>query len=197
METLAGAWYQSSLLWTIVGILAGVLVGALGAWATLRASYPKLRLNIQVDSITRLLAATSVQDQLTVSYNGATLHDPHLLVFDITNTGRRDITADMFHGGEATAFDFGEPIVALMQWQGVSPSAGPRYFTAHGSELSMKPLHVARKQKISISILFDGPVETLESRPSLVNVELTTTREREVSIWAFGLGTVTRTGLYG
>jgi hypothetical protein len=182
MVPLADAWYKADLTWTIATFASGLLIGVLAVWATLRASYPNLRVSYRLDSVTKLIATDAVQGSLAVTYNGTAVRNPHLAVMTLTNSGRRDITADMFHNGDPTVFEFDEHIVAPVEWQVTPPTHLAMPLRISGRGLLVDPTLLRRKQSLTVTLLFDGPVTDLTVQPSLVNVDVRPARDPRMAL---------------
>lgn len=168
----ASDWYTSDLMWTIVSTLVGLVVGVLGAWATLRSSSPKRRIVYGLSSSTRLLSGVGVQG-VAVTHNGSPLAIPYAVTLVIHNTGRHDIVSDMFHNDESVDFEFGNMVVAVLSVQSEpSTTVVPAIEQTDYSTVSLLPCRLARDQKVHVHLLFDGPANSLRVASSLVDVEV-------------------------
>ncbi len=166
---MSGSFWQY-----IITTVAGIAIGVLSAWATLRASNPKLKLNWWVQSNASLLPQAVDNGVLTVQLGSTRLSKPRLVELVVANTGRRDITAAMFHGGNKIKFGFEDfKVVSIL---GVtSKPAGTMYpaltFDSAGpmgedGRLEIHPSLLRRGQEIVVTVLGDGdetPVQLLAS----------------------------------
>lgn len=186
MEIFASAWWQEgSLSQFLIVLLAGAAVGGLGAWATLRASNPKRQLNWWVQSNTPLMSVpgTSGESELAVTFHGAPLASPRIVELVIANSGRRDITATMFHASQPIRFDFGVPVCTILDATTTpAGSVRPMFDTAgwvvvarDGSGecwVDVAPSLLSRGQEVVMTVLVDGAEKTVEcSRYPLVDVK--------------------------
>ncbi|GAA3500178.1 hypothetical protein GCM10019016_072830 [Streptomyces prasinosporus] len=169
MTTLAGDLAATVL--TLVGLVVTAGGAVLAAWAALKANNPKLRLGYRLHSSAELLADHG-SSGLSVTHNGTALTSPHVASVQIVNQGRRDIVSAMFHNGDPVEFDLGEPILALLGTESSPSSSHAPSATVSGSKLLVPPSHVRRKQRITYTVLLDGPVAGLGTRHSLVNVDV-------------------------
>lgn len=114
---MAAPWYESSSFWQfVITTLVAVAVGALGAFATMRASNPKRRLDYAALVNASLFAASHRQSSdLAVTYTGTPVGRPRIIELVLANAGRRDITAAQFHGGDPIKYDLGAEVVAVLE----------------------------------------------------------------------------------
>ncbi|MGW6456999.1 hypothetical protein ACWF94_13940 [Streptomyces sp. NPDC055078] len=173
MMTLAGEWYSNSILWTIVGIGVTLGVGVLAAWAALKANNPKLRLGYRISSTTKLLANhASAGSGLAVTHNGVALTAPHVADVQLVNEGRRDIVSAMFHNGTPVELDLGEPILALLDSKSSLASVPPPAASTAGNKVVIAPAYLRRAQRVTYSVLLDGPVTDVSLVAQMVNVDV-------------------------
>lgn len=88
MEISAGDWWAEGSVWQfVIPIVVGIAVGALSAWATLRANNPKRKLNWWVQSNTPILTLpqSAASDPLTVNFHGVQLKKPRIVELTIVN----------------------------------------------------------------------------------------------------------------
>jgi hypothetical protein len=185
---IANPWYESGSFWQFaITTLVAVAVGALGAFATLRASNPKLRLSYRALINTSLLTASTRQAaHLSVTYGGTVVPRPRLVEVELRNAGRRDITASMFHGGDPIKFDLGADVIAVLDVDVQPGATTPPRVVATGTSVEVHPSLLVRQQSIVISVLVDGHRTDLSCQAPLVDVEVRVGREQDQ------LGTPTR-----
>ncbi|MFF3489254.1 hypothetical protein ACFYXC_39360 [Streptomyces sp. NPDC002701] len=171
MEILAGQWWHNIDVWTIViAAVVSLLVGWIGAWATLRSNNPKQELGWWEQSNTPLFAESRYAGQtgpLTVQLGHTRLEKPRIIDLVIMNLGRRDITAAMFHEGAPLRFSFGAPVLVILEYESrpaatlgqlidtyVDIGSMPTAPTVGGIEL--KPTLLRKGQVVTITVLVDG-----------------------------------------
>jgi hypothetical protein len=159
---IAKPWYESGSFWQFaISMLVAVAVGALGAFATMRAANPKRRLSYRAHTNAPLFIASDNQTEaLQVTYNGTPVSRPRICELEIRNSGRRDITATHFHGGEALKFDLGADAVGVL---GVTSSPSGTVVPAVDIDatdphvVAIPPTLLTRKQVVRATFLVDGP----------------------------------------
>lgn len=162
MHTLAGDWWESDSWWQfVITTIVAVAVGALGAFATTRASNPKRRLDYSTRTNASLFIASHNQTgALQVTHHGTPVSRPRIVELEIRNAGRHDITGTHFHGGEALKFDLGADVVGVL---GVTSSPPGAVVPAVGIDATsshvvlIPPTLLARKQVTRATFLVDGP----------------------------------------
>ncbi|WP_200303480.1 hypothetical protein [Streptomyces adelaidensis] len=84
--------------------------------------------------------------------------EPRLVEILIKNSGRRDIQVSDFANAEnSLIFDFGAPVISILDSR-VEPSTSAPAVTSHaGSELRLHPGLIAKGQTVQLSVLVDGP----------------------------------------
>jgi hypothetical protein len=147
----------------------------LGAWAAFRSANPKLRLNWWVRVNSPLIPPSYATSHITVNAAGGQLAEPRIVEFDLTNVGRKDITAPMFHNNQTLVFDLGVPIVTLLASASQPDGATPDlvFPSQKPNQFEIEPSHITRGQKVTIRLLVDGPeAEPRITRKSLVDVQV-------------------------
>jgi hypothetical protein len=175
---IAKPWYESGSFWQFaITTLVAVAVGALGAFATMRAANPKRRLSYRARTNAPLFIASHNQTAaLQVTYNGTPVSRPRICELEIRNSGRRDITATHFHDGEALKFDLGADVVGVL---GVTSSPSGRVVPAVDIDATdpqvvvIPPTLLTRKQVIRATFLVDGPEAEMRCvQAPLVDVDI-------------------------
>ncbi|MFB8351008.1 hypothetical protein [Streptomyces niveus] len=156
----ASRWYESGSFWQFaITIVVAVAVGALGAFATTRASNPKRRLTYRTLANTSLFVASHSQTgALSVTHLGTAVARPRVIELELKNAGRRDITATQFHAGESIVFDLRAQVVAVLEVTSspdgaVAPAVT---LTSQVGQIQIPPCLLMRKQTVWVSLLVDG-----------------------------------------
>ncbi|MFD9517895.1 hypothetical protein [Streptomyces sp. NPDC059979] len=159
MELLVAKWYESdSLAHFLITIALAMAMGAAGLYATLKAANPTRRLSWGTRRNTSLYAASHRETgALVLTHGGEKVDRPRLVDFRLTNDGRRDITADMFHGNEPIQFDLGINVVGVLASESSPASTVAPGVTVSGQRISVAPFLFKRRQTVSIVVLVDGP----------------------------------------
>ncbi|WP_329289539.1 hypothetical protein [Streptomyces pseudovenezuelae] len=197
MGIFAGEWWDSDPWWQFVlTLIIGVVVGCLGAWATLRAGNPKRKINWWVESNTSLLSLSERPDngqELTVHLGAHAIRNPRVVELVIANVGSRDITAGMFHADEPMRFDFGQsevygvlarrtdpegtvmPTLEIGPIQVHPPTRGIANAptTSADSWLDLAPCLLKRGQSVTVTVLLSGEEERVRCLSAgLVDVDV-------------------------
>ncbi|MGW1040026.1 hypothetical protein [Streptomyces sp. NPDC002547] len=159
MTKIAGEWWENVDVWAIIASsIVGILVGVLGAWATLRSANPKLRLQWWTTAQPPLID-TRFGGRITVSAYDVTAENPRIVQLSVANVGRRDITSAMFHNDERLKFEFGSRVLATLavdQEPEEGAYAGILLPAVGGNEILFSPGHIRRGQVITLTFLLDG-----------------------------------------
>lgn len=153
-------------------LLVGLVTGALGSWATLRAANPKRRLAYWMATVSPILNASHAAGELLVMRGGQALRDPHVLDIRLTNSGRRDIASSHFDSQLPIQLDVGAPIVEILGITLEPASLHMPTVVMDGAALKIAPGLIARGQTLSFSLLVDGPTPCLSCRASLIDVTI-------------------------
>ncbi|WP_351233830.1 hypothetical protein [Streptomyces sp. NPDC002133] len=167
MQITAPAWYESGSFWQFgITIFVAMALGALGAFATLRANNPKRRLVYRTLANTSLFTASHSQTgALAVTHGTTPVSRPRVVELELRNAGRRDITVAQFHRSDPIKCDLGADIVAVLDVStGPAGSTPPSVAVDPASRagLLIGPCLLARKQVVQISVLVDGPQSDVE-----------------------------------
>ncbi|MFE1030003.1 hypothetical protein ACFW5I_36685 [Streptomyces sp. NPDC058818] len=176
---MASSWYESPLLWSA----ASVLVGLLAVWATLRAANPKRHLAYTMRSIAPLIPSSGpLRDGLAMNLNGIALQDPHVLQFELANWGRRDIPSSAFDSGMPIRIDLGCDVVSILETASKPSHAVPPAVSADGQSILVGPGLIARGQRITITVLADGPRPELTAHVALIDVRVRQDQVRKMHL---------------
>ncbi|MFD3787588.1 hypothetical protein [Streptomyces cyaneofuscatus] len=161
MLTLASAWYESWSLWQfVITTFVAVGVGALGAFATMRAANPKRRLDYGTgSSVSLLVASQSGSGVLELTHNGTPVTEPRVVKLRLRNSGRRDITQAQFHGNASLEFRMGSPVVGVLGMTTSPTGTITPVVTTQVSRpriVEIPPSLLARKQVFEVTLLLDG-----------------------------------------
>ncbi|MFD5888228.1 hypothetical protein ACFWHQ_19905 [Streptomyces sp. NPDC060334] len=185
MEIIAGEWWESGSWWQFaITITASLAVGALAAWATMRSNNPKRKVAWWVQSNTPLVGEQFAGGNLSVHFVGVSVANPRIVELLIANDGRRDITAGMFHNGEAIRFDFEADVCTVLDLTtspsgSLPPSTNTGAWTIRATEtsgeswLEIAPCLLRRGQLVTVTVLIDGDEKPVRcTRFPLVDVEV-------------------------
>ncbi|MFD8262791.1 hypothetical protein ACFV19_28635 [Streptomyces griseoluteus] len=113
------------------------------------------------------LPGTSEESELAVTFFGAPLTSPRIVELVIANSGRRDITAAMFHDAQPLRFDFGVPVCTILD--ATTTPAGsirPMFDTAGWAVagnngwgdawVDVVPSLLSRGQEVVMTVLVEG-----------------------------------------
>ncbi|MFJ5732404.1 hypothetical protein [Streptomyces paradoxus] len=167
MKTLAGEWWASGAFWQFaITTFIAVVIGALGAYATIRANNPKRRLDFGVVTNSSLFVTSHEQTgALSVTCNGTPVARPRIIDLELRNAGRRAITEAQFHGGDPIKFDLGANVVAVLAVSSrptgsIAPDV--RVDPSSSQVIQIPASLLAPRQRVRISILVDGPRADVE-----------------------------------
>ncbi|MEV7199401.1 hypothetical protein [Streptomyces griseoluteus] len=172
---IAESWYESGSFWQfVITTLAAVALGALGAWATMRASNPKRRLDYStLTNAPLFIASHSQTGALQVTHHGTVVNRPRIVELELRNAGRHDITAAQFHGGQSLKVELGANVVGLLAVKStpattLAPSVG--IDAASSQTIVIPPALLVRKQAVRVTILVDGPKRDVTIQAPLISV---------------------------
>lgn len=148
-----------------MGVAAAIAFGALTLWITWRVANPKRRLLYGMPVATPLLnAGQDVRHGLEVRRGDHILTDPHVLEVTLFNQGRLDIPSSAFDRGRPLTLDVGVPVLDILKTT-TSPDHAVPTIDFDGTALKIGPDLLGRRQKISFSLLVDGPDPALSCPP--------------------------------
>ncbi|MEV6133040.1 hypothetical protein AB0M05_40680 [Streptomyces violaceusniger] len=82
---------------------------------------------------------------------------PRLVELLIKNAGRRDVQSSDFANAEnSLVFDFGVPVVSVLESRAQPVTAAPATTSQSGSELRIHPGLISKGQVLQLSVLVDG-----------------------------------------
>lgn len=154
---------HSGTFWGAVGGIAAVLAVVLAVpmlWVAWRQAYPRRRLLYGMPVVTPLLNAQGPRRGLEVRYEDTVLATPHVVEVSLVNQGRQAIPSDDFDRARPLVLDVGASIVKVLE---VTPPPGQDKIAVEvdGSVLRVGPDLIPGRQKISFSLLVDGPAPVL------------------------------------
>lgn len=164
-------WYSSSVTLTIAAIIVSLLVGLAGALTTYLVSTPRRQLLFRLESCTSLLSTSpDARKELKVLYGNEELADPHILNVKLISRSREDIASEAFDQSRPIVLDVGMPIIALLPMDAKSEVL-PK-FKFEGTAVKVGPDLIKRRQRMSFTLLADGPNAQLSCESHLVNVKV-------------------------
>ncbi|GGP78529.1 hypothetical protein [Streptomyces melanogenes] len=171
--TLAESWYENAAFWSGAGVAVAIAAIVVGAWATLRAAYPRRRLTYYLRSIAPLIPPTaSRHGRVAVEIGSVALTDPHVLHVELANPGSHDIPSSAFDGGDPIELDLGANVVTLLATTSTPPHAAAPSVNTDERILTVGPSLIAKGQLVTISVLVDGPAPELTVRTRLTDVSV-------------------------
>jgi hypothetical protein len=172
---IAESWYESGSFWQFaITTLVAVAVGALGAFATMRAANPKRRLVYSTPTNASLFAASHARTgALQVTHQGTPVSRPRVVELELRNAGRRDITAAQFHNGEALSVNLGADVVGVLDVRSTpSTTVAPSVDTSSSRVITIPPTLLVRKQVVRLTVLVDGPRADVTVQAPLTDVDI-------------------------
>lgn len=178
--TVAASFFSaSSLFWPIFSGLVGlaaVIVGFL-SW---RSNLPRRRILCNVISRTRLVTApTSVRDDLEVKFQSKLLTNPYVVIAEVSNVGKRDISSASFTRDRGLAFQLTSPILKILTVEYEPTSAPTPQIIARDSSFELKPDLLVAGEIIKVSMLTEGPVGDISVSLNPLGDVKVSTRDRE------------------
>lgn len=170
-------FWASETFWAAAAVAVAVGAGIVGAYATLRAAFPKRRMVYSFTS-----SALVQRHQRNVSSNVLHIYlgtrelaDPRLVSLRLENPGRRDISSVQFDQGTPMRVTLGLPIVELVSMAAEPPgNPGLNDVALEGnSAVSIRPGLLKAGAAITYTFLVDGEPSQYSLSASLVEVDLT------------------------
>jgi hypothetical protein len=171
-------WYTSGAFWgPASGVVAVVIMGAVGALVAWRASIPKRLLTYRLLAPTRLVSSESLgpsHANLLVRYQGVDLSDPYIVTLQVDSRSRKDIRSTDFDEEKPLTFDMGTRIIAVVG----SDPAGPGAKTTSVTERTVKLAKglIRRGPLLRLTLLTDGLPDVSCDNP-LADVKVESYRE--------------------
>ncbi|WP_454196301.1 hypothetical protein [Nocardia sp. Marseille-Q1738] len=130
----------------------GTVVGVLAGFYYFLANRRRNVVRFDFDS-RRMISGVPGPQALRVSYGGAVIGDPNLVVATFVNRGQKDVRPDDFVLGTSLPIDVSTPVVALIPDEGGTRL--PISITSSGLELA--PVLLRRNRRYTITAITDGP----------------------------------------
>jgi hypothetical protein len=118
---------------------------------------------------------------LEMSYHGASLADPHIVILEVQSRSRKDIRSTDFDDGKPLVFDLGAEIVSA----GGPSLIGPRSkaIKIAASRVELSPILIRRGYVLELSLIVDGaPHLMCQSNLADVKVQRQTAGNPQVRI---------------
>ncbi|MFG2489245.1 hypothetical protein ACGFSI_41740 [Streptomyces virginiae] len=177
----AAPLWESPTFWAAGAVGATLGVGAVAAWATLRAARPKRQLAywhdtlplIQQPTLGTLVQRRIAGSGLEVRLHGQALENPRLVTIHLRNTGRSDITSAQFDGGAPIRLLLDLPILELIAVDSVPEEATPPAlsFADPPLELRIGPGRIGAGCSVTYTVLVDGHTD-VRLRHGLADVKV-------------------------
>ncbi|MGW6158588.1 hypothetical protein ACWFRM_36530 [Streptomyces sp. NPDC055144] len=173
----AESYIGSNDFWnTLIAVFVAVVAALLAAWATLRSVNPRRRLVWRQHVNSNLFRDAGAATAIGVSYGQSVVSEPRLVELLVKNAGRRDLqSSDFVNADNSLVFDFGVPVVAVLNSAVQPPTAAPSVTSHTGSELRIHPGLIAKGQVITFSVLVDGPERDV--KPKVASILETPVKE--------------------
>ncbi|MET8012695.1 hypothetical protein ABZU86_10845 [Streptomyces sp. NPDC005271] len=154
----AESYIGSNDFWnTVITVIVTVLVAVSAAWATLRSVNPRRRLIWRQHVNVTLLRDVNPATAISVTHGQSVLSEPRLVELLIKNAGRRDVqSSDLVNAENSLVFDFGVPVVSVLESRVQPVTAAPIETSHSGSELRIHPGLISKRQVLELSVLVDG-----------------------------------------
>jgi hypothetical protein len=149
----------------VAALIVAVIAVPITVWATRQWGNRRAKIEFYVDSVS-LMPANARAGLLEITYRDIPVQDPHLVTIGLRNTGPRDVTAAMFHDGEAISLTFNQTFYGLTQVKGNVKAHSRAIGTpAAESAINLQPALLKRGDEWSVSAVLSGPVEVKVDAP--------------------------------
>jgi hypothetical protein len=108
--------------------------------------------------------------ELTVTYHGDFMSDPHVIQFKLENSGRRDVPSSAFDQAAPLEFDFGVKIAAILHVSYQPPSMVTPNVLLDERALSIGPSLIPRGSILEYLLLVDGSCDAIVCTSPLEDV---------------------------
>jgi hypothetical protein len=99
-----------------------------------------------------------VRDELEITYRNRTLNDPYAIACEIASAGRAAIPKRSFDDGQSLQLSLTAPILRLLTIEREPKSAIEPTVLASDNIIELKPVLIARREVIRLSLLTEGAV---------------------------------------
>ncbi|MET7291914.1 hypothetical protein ABZS79_07185 [Streptomyces griseoloalbus] len=198
---ITASYLWSNDFWnTAITAVVAVAVGVVAALATMKASNPKRGIEWEVHSNQSLIPDSTVPGNnvtITHSLHPHPLNEARIVELKIKNKGRRDIEPGHFTlDNESLVFDFGAPIVTVLNIA-VEPSSAPEPdIVTTGSKFAVSKSPIKRGQELAYSVLVNGPESDVKlHRDSILNTPVREHNTEAATFRRIKLGLISITAL--
>ena len=180
----AGDWYAQGSFWVAVASLSvAILVGYLTIVVTRQSAFPKRRIEYGFLAVAPLIQRISGSSaQLQVLLDGMEVRDPHFAKLYFENLGKRDISSDLFDGGQPLTFTLEARLIKVLGFSSNQRGAGPFFaknVAAADNAIEIKPCLIRAGASYRLDLLLDGsPTSGCESPLIDVATDLIDVRQK-------------------
>ncbi len=172
MYLASAAWYDSTTLWAVTGVVVAIAVGIATVWATRKASPRRHKLSCIVRYTSLLTEGNSYGNLLKVTYNEKPVNTPTIVNVWLYNTGRTDISSSSFDDKRPLVIDIGVNILALIPAADGEPLPRDK-FQIEGSCVMIGPWLIDAGKWIVATLLVNGIPENVKTTNSLIDTDVT------------------------
>jgi hypothetical protein len=149
-------FYQAGMFWvTVAGAAISLGVGLVAAFIALKSA-PKRRLFYGMSDPVAILSPDGAKHGLEVRRGGRQLTDPCLVELALHSSGRQSINSGLFDQGRPLSLHLHAPIVDLLKAASRPTEQAIPDYQWSGSTLDIGPGVLARRQRITFTVLVDG-----------------------------------------
>lgn len=157
--------------------IAAIVVGTIVPLVISRRENPRREMTFVYD-VESLLAANATDVGLTVTYDGRTVLDPHVLTIATKSIGRGDITTAMFDAGKSLSFTSTAPLVAVLDTPEAAPiSVLDLVRDGETDSMLLAPTLIRKGDRALCRLLVEGRPELIVDSP-LIETGMVTRKER-------------------